>query len=455
MTATSPAAPASLDALPTPPMLPGLPLLGNAVEFRKDALGLFRRGYARFGPVFGIRLATKPAAVLVGPELLRFFFEQTDTVLGMGEVYEFLVPILGDRVLFTAPQREYHEQRRIMQPAFHGKKLRSYVGEMAAEVDEWLATLGASGTFDLCAVSQQLTMAIVARAIVGEPFRRKLGPELAQLFADLAGGLEFVLPTNLPLPRFIRRDRALRRLREMLGEVVRERRARPDAHDDFLQSLLAASYLDAPAVPDEKVVTFILGLIFGGRENTAGHLEWSLVLLLQHAEAHARAVAEVDAAFGPRDRPDFDALKGLRWLDACLKEAERLRPVTHTLLRVARRSFEAEGYRVPAGWLVVAGIALSQRLPAFFRDPETYDPTRFGPERDEDLPYHIVGFGGAAHRCWAMAFVANELKVILGMLLRRYEVELVDRAAPAAVNDIGVLRPASPCYVRYRRREAV
>ncbi|MFO0649760.1 MAG: cytochrome P450 [Polyangiales bacterium] len=440
--------------LPLPPMLPGLPLIGNALDFRRDALGVFRRGYDRFGPVFGIKLARQPAVVLVGPELLRFFFEQTDTLLSMGEVYGFLEPILGDRVLFTAPRREYDEQRRIMQPAFHGKKLRSYVGEMAAEVDAWLDTLGAAGTFDLCDVSQQLTMNVVARAILGEPFRRRLGPELSRLFADLAGGLEFVLPTNLPLPRFIRRDRALKRLREILGAVVRERRANPDAHDDFLQALLAASYLDAPSIPDDKVVTFVLGLIFGGRENTAGHLEWALVLLLQHREALARAVSEVDGALGPKDRPDYDLCRQMPWLDACVKEAERLRPVTHTLLRLAAQDFTAGDYRVPKGWLVVAGIALSQRLPALFRDPERYDPERFGPERDEDQPYHIVGFGGAQHRCWAMAFVNNELKVILSMLLRRYEVSLVDPSAPAKVNDIGVLRPAAPCLVRYRRRDA-
>jgi sterol 14-demethylase len=326
---------------------------------------------------------------------------------------------------------------------------------MVAEVDAWLGTLGRDGVFDLCEVSQQLTMAVVARAILGEPFRKKLGPELSLLFADLARGLEFVLPTNLPLPRFIRRDRALKRLREILGAVVRERRANPDAHDDFLQALLAASYLDHPSIPDEKIVTFLLGLIFGGRENTAGHLEWALVLLLQHPEALERAVAEVDGLLGPKGRPNYDEVRELRWLEACVKEAERLRPVTHTLLRLAAKDFTAGDYRVPAGWLVVAGIVLSQRLPALFRDPERYDPARFGPDRNEDQPYHIVGFGGAGHRCWAQAFVNNELKVILGMLLRRYELALVDPSAPAKVNDIGVLRPAAPCLVRYRRRSEV
>src|SRR5438045_3898116 len=69
-----------------PPMLSGLPVLGCALEFRRDPLTLFRRGYAAHGPVFGIKLLFQPAVVLVGPEKMRFFFEDTDRTLSMSEV---------------------------------------------------------------------------------------------------------------------------------------------------------------------------------------------------------------------------------------------------------------------------------------------------------------------------------------------------------------------------------
>src|SRR5439155_15131032 len=108
----------------------------------------------------------------------------------------------------------------ITMPAFHGKKLRSYVGEMAAEIDAWLATLGESGEFELIEMAGQLTMAMVARCVFGARFRKRLGPGFLKHFVDLSGGLEFVLPTNLPLPRFFRRDRALRTLQQLLGEAV-------------------------------------------------------------------------------------------------------------------------------------------------------------------------------------------------------------------------------------------
>jgi len=439
---------------PAPPMLPGLPLLGNALDFRNDPLGLFRRGHAKLGPVFGIKLAFQPAAVLVGAERIRHFFEQTDAALSMSEVYQFLVPILGGKVLFTASPEEYAEQKRIMLPAFQGKKLRGYVVEMAREVDAWMATLPDSGTLELISVAEKLTMAMVTRAVFGEKFRERLGDDFPGLFEDLSGGLEFVLPTNLPLPRFRRRDRALKKLQAVLGEVVRERRANPDDYDDFAQVLIGASYLDAAEIPDAKIVMILVGLMFGGRENTAGHLDWCVVQLLKHPAWLARVREEVDAALGATDTPTFDTLKSMTTLDACLKETDRLRPMTVTLVRLNKEAYDMDGYTIPKGWLTVAGIALTQRLPEIFTDPETWDPGRFLAGRNEEVPYSIANFGGAHHRCWAQAFVAQEMKTVLSMLVRRFDVALVDPDPPSETNHIGVTRPKAPCLIRYARRSS-
>src|SRR5438128_6464021 len=82
--------------LSTPPALPGLPLVGHALAFRRDPARLFRDGYQQLGPIFSIRLGPQHAAVLVGPEANRFFFTETDRFLSMREVYRFLIPMFGN-----------------------------------------------------------------------------------------------------------------------------------------------------------------------------------------------------------------------------------------------------------------------------------------------------------------------------------------------------------------------
>jgi len=121
-----------------PPFLPGLPVLGNALDFSRDANALLWRGYQELGPIFSIRLVNKPAAVLVGPENLKFFFEQTDQTLSMEEVYQFLKPMFGEKIFFASGPEVYQQQRAIMLPAFAARRMPAYLQAMRKEVLAWL-----------------------------------------------------------------------------------------------------------------------------------------------------------------------------------------------------------------------------------------------------------------------------------------------------------------------------
>ena len=48
---------------PLPPAMPGLPLLGNLLEYRRDHLAVFQRAFDTLGPVFSIRLGPQKAVV--------------------------------------------------------------------------------------------------------------------------------------------------------------------------------------------------------------------------------------------------------------------------------------------------------------------------------------------------------------------------------------------------------
>jgi sterol 14alpha-demethylase len=67
---------------PRPPWLRGgLPFLGHALELRRDPIGLLERGRARFGDVFGFRLAGQNVAALTGPSANEAFFSASDDQL--------------------------------------------------------------------------------------------------------------------------------------------------------------------------------------------------------------------------------------------------------------------------------------------------------------------------------------------------------------------------------------
>jgi sterol 14-demethylase len=439
--------------LPTPPGLPGLPLLGHAPRFRQDPVRFLHEAHAALGPIFSIRLGPKPAVVLIGPEYNRFFFSAPEDLLSLPEVYRFMVPMFG-RVLSACEPDEYRAQRAILQPPFQASRMASHVDLMVDETRTWLDTLGEAGELPLWSSFERLSLAIGATAMLGRELQQRMGQQFAMLYRDVARGMEFVLPTNLPLPRFRRRDRARRTLEALLRPLVAERRAQPGGHPDFLQVLAEATYTDGRLLPPETVVSMILILVFGAYETTAAQTGWALVDLLQHP-SYARWVLEEQAeVLGDADgQMSLEALRRLERLEWAIRESERLRPVTTLISRHTRREYTIGGYRVPPGWLTIVSPAVSHQLPDVFPNPHVYDPERFAPHRADrqQSPFSLLTFGGGLHKCLGMPFADNEMKVVLSLLLQRYELELVE-PDPAPDYSAGMTRPSPTCRIRYRRR---
>ena len=438
---------------PTPPALPGVPILGHLLEFNRDRYGLLQRGYDTFGPIFSLRLGPKRAAVLIGPSYHQRFFEETDHTLSMGQAYKFLVPMFGKPVGVTAAPEDYREQRPIFLELFKSANMEGYVQVMAQEVQAWIATLGDSGTFEVVDSCQRLAQHIAAHAFLGAAFRQRLAEPFWHLFHDLVAGMDAVLPPYLPLPRFLRRDRARRQMHAMLWPWIAERRGTPGQPQDFLQTLVEARDADGHSLTDALIVSFIISLLFAGHETTAGQASWGLIHLLQHP-AYLRAVVEEQAhALLPGHPITLETLRHLPHLLWALRETERLRPAAGLLMRYTVEPYEVGGYYVPAGWLTLISPHLAHRLPEVFHEPALYDPWRFAPERAEDRQHRfaLVGFGGGVHKCMGMNFATNEMAVIISLLLQHYHLELLTPDPQPRLEKMRAARPA-PCWIRYQRR---
>lgn len=431
-------------ALPTPPLV--RMSLANVLDASRDPLEIFRRGYAEFGPVFAVQLGPQRGVVLAGPEYHRFFFDEVDRLLSVPEVYRFVIPMFGEVLLAVGDGDTRRRQVALMQSAFHGQRLRAHVEVMAREVDAWLESLGQAGTFEVWETMEALSMRIASAALLGPVVRAHID-EIRPLLGDLARGMEFVLPPDLPLKRFQRRDLARRRLTEMITPVLAARRRHPGREGDFLQALVDDPEMGGGEGSDETLVGMALCTLFTGYITTAAEMSWALVLLGQH-RSYLESLCDELGAAGPDAH--WRRLPRLEW---ALKETQRLHPVMSHYARTTTETYVVNGYRVPEGWLTMLCPTLSHRLGEVFADPERYDPERFAPHRAEDRahPYALIGFSAGTYRCPGATFASAEMKIMLARLVDLYAIELVGRE-PDVAFDVGVLRPASPCHIRYARR---
>jgi sterol 14alpha-demethylase len=443
---------------PRPPELGGgLPFLGHALEFRRNPVGLLERGRDRFGDVFSFRLAGRHVVALTGPSANEAFFTAADDQLSAKEAYQFTVPIFGKGIVYDSSPEQMNEQLGLVFPALREARLRAYVEYIADEVEQYVAQWGDEGEVDLLEATNELTVFIASRCLIGHEFRLNLSGEFARLYHDLEAGinlLAFFLP-HLPLPSFRRRDRARLRMVELISRIIRERRAGGAEREDFLQTLMTARYSDGTALTDDNITGLLLTLIFAGQHTSAVLAAWTGVELLRNPRSLGAVLDEQESILNGGSALTLEAVRRMVALERAVKEGERLHPPLIMLMRKVVGDFRYAQYEMPAGWLALVSPAVSHRIPAIFGEPARYDPDRFAPGREEDhkAKYALIGFGGGRHRCIGMTFAYLQIMSIWSILLRRFALELLHPAVEPNYETF-VVGPRPPCRVRYRRRRA-
>ena len=437
-------------------------------ELRRDPIALMRRVRAECGDVGRFDLAGRPVILVSGAEANEFFFRAPDEDLDQAGAYPFMTPIFGKGVVFDAsPERR---REALHNQALRGDMMRGHAQTIADEVDRMVAGWSGEGEIDLLDWFAELTIYTSSACLIGAKFRDQLDRRFAELYHDLERGTDaiaFVDP-YAPIESFRRRDAARAGLVALVGQIMAGRAAAPPparAHRDLLDVLMSVRNPDGSSTFSADEITGIfISMMFAGHHTSSGTAAWTLIELLRHPEVLAGVVAELGDLFGSqasvREEPptvSFQALRAIPRLEAAIKEALRLHPPLILLLRAATRELEVQGYRVPAGALVGATPAISNRIAADFPDPDAFAPQRYTEPRQEDLVnrWTWIPFGAGRHRCVGANFAMIQLKAIFLVLLRDWTFELA-QPPDSYRNDHSkmVVQLARPCVVRYRRRVA-
>ena len=437
-----------------PTLAGGLPWLGHAAVFGRNPVAFLEEGRRRHGDIFRFRLCGRDAYALLSPRGHQAFFRAPDDQLSAREAYRFTVPIFGQGVAYAVSPELMDEQLRLLHPALRDDAMQAYAGWMAREVEQFADRLGADGEFDLLPAMNELTIAIAGRCLIGPEFRSRNAAEFAKLYRELEGGINLIafFAPGFPSPANLRRNRARRRVLALMSGVIAERRRTGTTASDFLGVLMSARFADGAALSDELITGLLLTALFAGQHTSAVMATWLGILLAQHREEATALRREAEAEIGG-EAPGLAALKRLRRLEWCLKEAERLYPPIVMLMRMVQRPFTVEDCTLPPGSLALVSPAVGHRLADAFADPERFDPDRFAPGREEDraTPFSLIGFGGGKHRCLGLAFAYQQIKIIWTLLLRQFDFELAG-SAPQPDYATWVVGPHGICRLRYRRR---
>jgi cytochrome P450 len=441
------------------PFSRGIPLLGVIPEMaREGPIAYYTRCWRTHGDSFRVQLGPRRALVVVHPEAIAEVLVTKRDNYVKGRTYDNLRKLTGAGLL-TLEGDGWRKRRRMAQPAFHRESIRKLVERFVAVTREGLDRLARrlprGGVFEAHDEMTRLTLDIVGDTLLG----RRLGPSAdssAQAFSDAflvltrRGDLPFSIPQWLPTPGNRRLARALATLDGIIYPIITDARRANEHAPTLLSMLLDARDADTgEPLSDRELRDEVLTLVLAGHETTALLLSWGFTLLGRAPEVVARMRREVADVLGDRS-PTAEDLPRLVYLKQVVEEILRLRPPAWIFGRDVVEDGELAGTRVHAGELVMPLPYLTHRHPAFWEDPETFDPDRFLPERvRERSNWAYVPFSAGPRSCIGNLFTMSEAQVILAMLLQRAAFDLTS-LAPVPMRPMITLRPDAPIHVNLR-----
>ncbi|RAL20543.1 cytochrome P450 [Lujinxingia litoralis] len=367
-----------------------------------------------------------------------------------------LKPFLGPHSLLLLEGEPHRRKRKLLMPSFSRGRVQGY-GELIARVSREISvTWPVDEPFSVRPSMQRVAFRLIIEIVFG-PERTARRRRLSEAFASVLDDDLF----NLALlgrqkgqagagSRWEAFEKALKELSELIYEEIAERRAvRGAQRDDILAILLEAHDEEGQAMSDEEIHGEVLTLMATGHESTATALAWGIYWLLSSPQVYARALREV-AALGPQ--ADAQALAGCDYLEALVKEILRLTPVIPVIARQVQRPVRIGPYTLEPGMVAMPAIYLAHRRPDVYDEPE-----RFRPERFLERTYRshqFLPFGGGVRRCIGARLAMYEMKIVLGTILQKVHLELLDPEAVRPVRRMVTIAPSGGTRV-VRRPEVM
>ncbi|MBA2257228.1 MAG: cytochrome P450 [Thermoleophilaceae bacterium] len=396
---------------------PTYPAAVQGVGFWTRPRAFLERCRARYGKRFTIRMPLAPPFVMLSsPAEVKEVFTAPPDVLHPGKGAKVLESVVGRNSVILLDGGAHMEQRKLMLPPFHGEKMARLSSLMAEVAEREIASWPRQTPIELHPRTQRLTLEIILRAVFGlvpgrrlDALRERLGAMLA--FGDRAISLmpppaeSFagrVLARVGPFASFVRLQEDAD---ELIFELIEERRREQRDGADVLAMLLDAHHEDGSPMSEQELRDELMTLLVAGHETTASALAWAFERLPRHRDVLERLVDEIDGG------------KGDAYLTATIQETLRRRPVLpNAAPRLVMEPVEIGGWTYPPGVCVVPNAYLIHHDPEVHAEPYAFRPERF--LHEPPGTYTWIPFGGGRRRCLGASFAMQEMKIVLGSVLR-------------------------------------
>ncbi len=432
--------------------LPGpkpLPLLGNMHQINPRQFHLDLERWAReFGPAYKIHISGKPTLVLADPAFFSTLLRDRPEGFRRAADMEQIIEESGIKGLFTAGGEDWKMQRKLVMRAFTPEVVRRFFPQLQAMLLRlrlyWLRAAQSGQTIDLMRDLKLFALDITIAFTYGqdinsvEELNSPMRYDIDSLFETVARRMTNPIRywRYFRLPADYRFEAALARVEQKVAGYIEqcrrllheqpERRLKPA---NLMEALLVARDEPGSGFNDSHVSGNAMTMVFAGEDTTANSTAWLVYLLAGAPQVVQQIRAELDPLFGDgATLPDYSMLQQLPWLDAALNESMRLKPVASWLPLESLHEMVVGDTLVAAATPVFVLTRSAGMQAQIFPEPEQFLPQRWLDGAEPDLIKKMFPFGGGPRLCPGRFLALAEMKMIISMLLKNFDIHLQDGA---------------------------
>ncbi len=427
-----------------------LPVVGNLLQIETARMHRqFEAWSARYGDVFRLKFATRRLIVVADHTLIAALLRDRPDGFRRTTRFDAVWGAMGlPSGVFAASGDVWRRQRRMVMAAFdpaHVKAFFPALSRVAQRLaDRWEGAARRGAAIDLTGDLMRFTVDTIAGLAFGAEVNTLESDEdiiqrhLNRLFPAVYKRVFAMVPMWRWLPNKADRDLAqsVQEINAAIEGFIRQARARLNADAslrehprNLLEAMLVAADEPGSGIDDAEIAGNVLTMLLAGEDTTANSLAWMIHLLWRNPERLARATAEVRRVCSRG--PTLEELAQLDYVEACIHETMRLKPVAPLLALQALRRTVIGDVVVEPGMIVYLVMRHDGVSDRYVPHAAAFDPDRWlgegGPTQAAASVKRVsMPFGAGPRICPGRYLALLEMKVAMATLLGRFDIAAVE-----------------------------
>lgn len=418
--------------------VPRLKAIRNIFKFVQNPIPLINETIEELGPSYRVHLGGINRSLMTqDPIVIQHVLQKNHKNYHKSKIQTEGLAKYAGYGLLTTDGDYWLRQRRLIQPGFHKQKLKSLVSRMNTVVLDHVDDLrelikeGETQT-ELTKDMVNLTLKVVSKSL----FSSGISEDQLGVIGNAVTTSQVAVIKDIRQPMFKwwrklngeqkTYDDSVQNGRDLLMELIEERKKSGESLDDLLDMLLESRYEDTgEAMSTKQILDEILIIFAAGHETTALAMTWTLYLLDKHPEILTTLRQEIDSIDLP-ESPDFQHIAQLPYCRQVISESMRLYPPAWITDRIALKDDEVDGIKINKGEIIGVYIYGAHHAESLWKNPNAFDPDRFSKENQKSIPaYAYFPFGGGPRLCIGQQFAWTEMILALYHLVKEFDFTLV------------------------------